>query len=198
MSRDGAAVRKHKGLAVVIGLVRQEPIPPAVLKTDRLVLRPTRLADADRAFEIQSNWEVTRMLRMASFPPNREKIGRWFANHQGEWQRGEAYRFAVMRDEMMIGVTHIERIADRQGSLGYWLDRAVWRQGYASEAIPAVMRFAFENIHLLKLKAAHTDDDPASRRILGKLGFSLVDTVECYSRPRNEIVRQLHYVQTAY
>jgi RimJ/RimL family protein N-acetyltransferase len=50
------------------------------LTTDRLELRPTTAADADRALDIQSDWNVTRMLAMASFPPDPDEITRWFAS----------------------------------------------------------------------------------------------------------------------
>jgi [ribosomal protein S5]-alanine N-acetyltransferase len=113
-------------------------IPSLSIKTNRLVLRPTVDADAQRAFEIQSDWEVTRMLLMASFPPDRNEMQRWFAAHGREWRRGEAFRFAVMLRGEMIGVVDIEDIVDREGTLGYWFDRVIWGRGYAFEASEAV------------------------------------------------------------
>jgi hypothetical protein len=44
-----------------------------------------RGSGSDRAFEIQSDWDVARMLAMAAFPPNRAEIVRWFAEHSQEW-----------------------------------------------------------------------------------------------------------------
>lgn len=140
------------------------------MKTDRLVLPPTRASDADRAFDIQTDWEVTRMLRMASFPPDRQEIRRWFADHQREWLAGEAYRFAVELEGRMVGLVDVDGIAGREGSLGYWLDRAAWGRGYAFEAAHAVTRFAFEDVGLSKLEAGHAHDNPASGRVLTKLG----------------------------
>jgi ribosomal-protein-alanine N-acetyltransferase len=172
------------------------PIPPRSLKTGRLILRPTRGSDADRAFEIQMDWEVTRMLRMASFPPDREEIRRWFADHQCEWLAGEAYRFAVELEGKMVGVVDVDEIAEREGSLGYWLDRAAWGRGYAFEAAHAVTRFALEDVGLSRLKAGHAHDNPASGRVLAKLGFSRLDTVQRFSRPRGENIMQHRYVLT--
>jgi RimJ/RimL family protein N-acetyltransferase len=170
------------------------PIPFRSIKTDRLTLRPTRPADAKRAFEIQSDWEVTRMLRMASFPPDRQEIGQWFADHEREWSAGEAYRFAVERDERMIGMVDVDEIAGDQGSLGYWLDRAVWGQGYAVEAAFAVIVFAFTEARLLTLSSGHAQDNPASGRVLAKLGFAPLDTISCFSRSRGENVLQSPYI----
>jgi [ribosomal protein S5]-alanine N-acetyltransferase len=98
------------------------PTRPRSMKTGRLVLRPTRGSDADRAFEIQTDWEVTRMLRMASFPPDRQEIRRWFADHECEWLAGEAFRFAVELEGRMVGVVDVDEIAEREGALGYWLE----------------------------------------------------------------------------
>jgi RimJ/RimL family protein N-acetyltransferase len=152
--------------------------------------------DADRAFEIQADWEVTRMLSMASFPPVRQDIGRWFADHEREWLAGEAYRFAVELDGRMIGVVDIDGIAEHEGTLGYWLDRAAWGRGYAFEAAYAVTRFAFEDVGLTRLNAGHAGDNPASGRILTKLGFTPRDTVQLFSRPRGENIAQHRYKLT--
>lgn len=164
------------------------------MKTDRLVLRPTRGADADRAFVIQSDWEVTRMLRMASFPPDRCEIRRWFADHAREWRAGQAYHFAVELEGRMIGVADIDEIREQDGSLGYWFDRSEWGQGYAHEAACAVVRFAREDAGLLKLTAGHAYDNPASGRILSKLGFRPFDVVPRLSRARGETIMQHRYV----
>src|SRR5262245_25856997 len=118
------------------------PIPPRAIQTGRLLLRPTCLADADRAFEIQGDWNVTRMLRLVPFPPEIEEIRQWFAGHCGEWETGRAFRFAVVRDGRMIGLVDIDTVAQQAGTLGYWLDRDAWGHGYASEAAQAVLRFA--------------------------------------------------------
>jgi RimJ/RimL family protein N-acetyltransferase len=170
------------------------PIAPRRIQTDRLVLRPTQVSDADRAFEIQSEWEVMRMLRMAHYPPDRREIEQWFADHQREWLAGEAYRFAVEREGRMIGVVDVDEIADGTGSLGYWFDRAAWGRGYAFEAAQAVMRFAFEVVGLSGLRSGHADDNPASGRVLIKLGFRPLDTVERHSRPRGETIIQRRYI----
>jgi RimJ/RimL family protein N-acetyltransferase len=171
-------------------------IPPRSITTNRLLLRPTSSADADRAFDIQTDWEVTRMLRLVPFPPDIEEIRQWFAGHQREWDIGRAYRFAVVLDGRMIGLADIDTITERQGTLGYWLDRAAWGHGYAFEAAQALLRFAADDIRLLRLKAGHAADNPASGSILTRLGFRPVETVRRFSRPRNADIQQHRYELT--
>lgn len=172
------------------------PVPRVSIKTERLVLRPTIGLDADRAFEIQTDWAVTRMLRAATFPPDRHQIGRWFADHRREWRDGEAYRFAAELDGRMIGIVDIDEITAGKGTLGYWFDHATWARGFAFEAAQVITRFAFESADLQNLESGHASDNPASGRILTKLGFDYRDTVERFSRPRGETIMQHRYVRT--
>lgn len=164
-----------------------------VLRTKRLVLRPTIDTDADKAFEIQSDWEVTRMLRMASFPPDREEIRQWFLDQPREWLAGDAYRFAVEQGGQMIGIVDIDEIADRVGSLGYWFERASWGHGFAFEAARAVTCFTRDEIGFAGLRSGHASDNVASGRVLAKLGFNVLDTVQKFSRSRGEMITQHRY-----
>jgi RimJ/RimL family protein N-acetyltransferase len=55
--------------------------------------------------------------------------------------------------------------------LGYWLTPAAWGQGYATEAGRAVVDMARHALGLQRLIAGHFLDNPASGRVLAKLGF---------------------------
>ena len=170
---------------------------PSVLRrqivTDRLVLRPTDLADAERAFVIQSDWEVARMLRMAAFPPEREGMRAWFSDHAREWAEGSAYRFAVMSRGLVVGIVDIDEISGQQGELGYWFDRACWGQGYAFEAAQAAVDFAFRIVSLTRLRSGHAADNAASGKILSKLGFHGLGTVQAMSQSRGREIQQRSY-----
>jgi [ribosomal protein S5]-alanine N-acetyltransferase len=165
-----------------------------VLLTKRLTLRPTSEADTNRACEIRTDWNVTRMLSKASFPPDRNETHRWFADHEREWFERQAFRFAVDLAGRMIGLVDIEAVNEVEGYLGYWLETSAWGHGYALEAARAVVKFAFLEVGLSRLRAGHAIDNPASGRLLAKLGFNPVDTVLCFSRPRGENIWQCRYL----
>lgn len=158
------------------------------LPTPRLVLRPTEPADAGRLSEIQADWEVTRMLRMAAWPPDPAGMRAWVAEHPAEWTRGEAYRFAVLHDGRLIGQADIDEIAGGEGDLGYWLERSAWGAGLASEAARALVDFAFGRLALRRIRSGHAVENTASGRILEKLGFQALDIASRISRPRGELV----------
>ncbi|KFL27172.1 hypothetical protein JP74_09740 [Devosia sp. 17-2-E-8] len=161
--------------------------------TERLELRPSVARDAEPAFVIRSDWEVARMLSRATFPPDRAAMEAWFGEHEREWREGRAYRFAVERGGRVIGIVDIDGVADSEGELGYWFEKASWGQGYAFEAGSAVVRFGFDVVGLRRIRAGHAVDNAASGRVLEKLGFSVVETVwrESVSRGERVEVRRL-------
>jgi len=60
---------------------------------------------------------------------------------------------------------------DVAGVLGFWIGTDYWSQGYATEAGRAVIRFAFEQLNLNRVHAHHMVRNPASGRVLEKLGM---------------------------
>lgn len=164
------------------------------LRTPRLVLRAFTPQDAQRVFEIRSDFDVTRMLVFPEYPPVLERVAAWLREHAVEWRAGTAYRFAVVADGRVIGCADVDEIADGSGELGYWLDRDYWGRGLASEAARAVHDFATGTLGLRRLVAGHAADNPASGRILVRLGFRWVeDSIRWYNSRGADVARR-HYV----
>lgn len=170
-------------------------IPPDfTLRTPRLLLRAFAPQDARRVFEIRSDFEVTRMLVFPAYPPVLEDVSAWLTEHAVEWRAGTAYRFAVVVDGRVIGCADVDEIQDGCGELGYWLERDHWGRGLATEAAGAVHDFATRTLGLRRLVAGHAADNPASGRILVRLGFRQVGHRTVWYRSRGAEVTRLYYV----
>ena len=170
------------------------PIPPRLqLRTERLTLRPFEISDAERVTDIGSDWEVARMLRLAPWPTSLEINRDWLQGHPVDWRAGAAYRFAIVRHGRLIGCVDVDEIERGEGVLGYWLERAAWRQGYAAEAARSVIDFAFGRLGLNQLRSGHAFDNPASGLVLRKLAFEATGETRVWSRPRGEEITQLTY-----
>lgn len=153
------------------------------------------MADAERALEIQSDWDVTRMLSMARFPPVASEMQAWLSEHEAQWHAGTAYRFAIEHRSRVVGLIDFDEVGGNEATLGYWLERAAWGQGIAFEAASAMLRFGAGDLGLRRLKAGHAADNIASGRVLHKLGFRFVDTEWRMSRPRNDVIEQCRYAR---
>lgn len=132
--------------------------------TPRLCLRPGWPEDAgDLARAIGFEAVVTKL---AYVPwPYREKDARDFLS--SAWQEpGPRFLIAERANGRLIGC-----IEATGGIFGYWLTPDAWGRGYATEAGRAVIAIARDALRLPSLKASWFLDNPASGRVLTKLGF---------------------------
>jgi RimJ/RimL family protein N-acetyltransferase len=164
------------------------------LETPRLTLRRFVVGDAERVSEIAGNWNVARMLRLAPFPQTVEEKRAWLASHEPEWLAGEAYRFAVVEQGVVIGCADVDERASGRNEIGYWLDEACWGRGLATEAATAVRDFAFGVLGLDRLTSGHAFDNPGSGHVLEKLGFRWTDDTTVWSLPRRAEIVQRRYI----
>lgn len=136
-----------------------------VLHTERLTLRPFRLGDAHRFVTLASDPAVARMTSDIPHPLHVWQCRRWLRQARGE------VRFAIERDGELIGGVGYFCHRPRVGELGFWLGTPYWGTGFATEAARTVVQYAFTAGNLAALTSANFVDNPASARILSKLGF---------------------------
>ncbi|MGW7335258.1 GNAT family N-acetyltransferase [Streptomyces sp. NPDC054808] len=145
-----------------------------VLHTPRLRLRPFTDADGDRLFALHGN---TRVMRYWDSPPwtERARAERFLSNCRTMEEEGTGARVAVDRvsDGAFVGWCGLSawNPVYRSASLGYCLDEPMWGHGYAPEAAHALLRWAFDTLDLNRVQAEADTRNPASARVLEKLGF---------------------------
>jgi [ribosomal protein S5]-alanine N-acetyltransferase len=150
------------------------PIIIPTLETERLRLRAFTLEDAATFERLVSPREVTD--GTLSFPhPVPEGWGVERINRMLETRAsGEHVEFAIcsrLTDELVGGIGLSVAARHRRGSLGYWLGVDHWGKGYATEAARAVLRYGFSELGLHRIEAGHYPRNPASGRVLEKIGM---------------------------
>jgi RimJ/RimL family protein N-acetyltransferase len=97
----------------------------------------------------------------------------WISQQPIAYKAGTAVNFALTRrDHPLCGSVGLAlnpnyNLAD----LGYWVGHPFWGQGYATEAATAVIAFGFSVLGLNRINATHFADNPASGRVMKKLGM---------------------------
>ena len=61
--------------------------------------------------------------------------------------------------------------AHRRAELGYWIGTPFWGRGIATEAAKEMLRYGFEELRLHRIFAEHFAHNPASGRVLAKIGM---------------------------
>ena len=144
------------------------------LDTERLILRPFTLADADAVTAIVSDREIAANTLSIPHPYDRSMAEKWLATHDDACRRGESAVFALTERESGRLVGCVGLVIDREhgrAELGYWTAREIWGRGYGTEAAAAVVRYAFEQLDLHRVYAHHLSRNPASGSIMRKLGM---------------------------
>jgi len=144
-----------------------------ILKTGRLLLRPPRAADIGAFLPLLGEYEVAKNLSRVPHPYTEDDACAFIVWAAHAWRTREDLPFAILRkaDETYIGVCGVHPA--RGWEFGYWLGRPFWGQGYASEAAARLVRYAFEELGAEELHAGWFFDNPASGRVLEKLGCEL-------------------------
>jgi RimJ/RimL family protein N-acetyltransferase len=148
----------------------------ATIRTDRLILRPLELSDAPRVRLVTNEWDVARMTSSVPFPQPLISVEGFLLIEQARRPLKKDHVFAIdLPGEGLIGLigAHV-RGRDYEGyrvELGYSVGKPYWGNGYATEAAGAVADYA-DSLGRGPVVAGHYADNPASGRVLEKIGFA--------------------------
>jgi ribosomal-protein-alanine N-acetyltransferase len=150
------------------------PTPQPTLDTARLHLRPFTLADAPDVQRYVSDRDIAAMTLSIPHPYPDGGAEKWIATHAAKYADGTRASFAIVERDSgalagAIGL-HVEP-AHGRAELGYWIAKPCWGRGYATEAGRAMLRFGFEELGLNKIHAAVFLMNPASDRVIRKIGM---------------------------
>jgi ribosomal-protein-alanine N-acetyltransferase len=149
-----------------------QPLP--TLETERLVLRPLAPEDAAAVRALGGDRRVAEMT-LLPHPFGEEEVRRWVEGRL-EWAaQGKGRPFSVLLKEDGALVGHAGLLLDwdnEKAGLYYWMGVPYWGRGYATEAARELVRHAFEDLGLGRVYADHIARNPASGRVLQKVGMS--------------------------
>jgi RimJ/RimL family protein N-acetyltransferase len=100
----------------------------------------------------------------------------WIATHLQAWKDRNTVTYAIVdqaTDELRGAIGIMLALPHHRGELGYWVGVPFWNRGYCTEAAQALMSFGFDVLGLHRLEARHFTRNPASGRVMQKLGMTL-------------------------
>lgn len=152
-----------------------------VIETERLVLRPPRMEDAAAVFE--SYARDVEAVRYLTFTPNQTlaETEEFMRARLRKLERGEALTWAITRrgEDRLIGMIEL-RPNGFKADFGYVLSRAFWGQGLMTEALRAVLDFAFSLPGVYRVSAVCDVENVGSARVMEKAGLSFEGILRRY------------------
>ena len=154
-----------------------------LLETDRLLLRPLELSDAEDMFAMDSNPEVHKYLWQNPTQTIEETI-KTIEYVRSQYERNNIGRFATILKDTgeFIGWTgikfvhdHIENGNTNFYDYGYRLNEKSWGKGYATEASIAWLAYGFNQMNIEIMNAYTHSQNGASNHILQKVGMTFME-----------------------
>jgi RimJ/RimL family protein N-acetyltransferase len=199
---NGGRVRREEDRRGMPARIDLHPIPlPGELRSERLVLRPYRMGDAEALF--------------AAVEESRERLRRWLdwvddfetLDHARYYVSGAQHDWARRRDLFFglfdaggryLGNAGLHNVdwSIRSFEIGYWLRDGAEGRGYAQEAVRRLTRFAFEDLGANRVEIRCDPRNERSRRVAERLGFPFEGCLrnsrqDPEGRPRDTLVYAL-------
>lgn len=148
--------------------------PRPTLTTRRLVLRPLRMEDAPDVQRLAGDRRVAATTLHVPHPYEDGMAEEWIGRHEERWRTEGRLTLAVTtEDDGLVGVVGIwPKWEHRRAELGYWIAVPFWGRGYATEAARAVVAYGFAVLGLKRVEAHYLAGNPASGRVMEKLGMT--------------------------
>ena len=154
-------------------------------RTERLLLRPGWHEDAPALFQAICDERVVRNLAQAPWPYTFAHAETFLARERDPRDMSLLIFLRTTGEPRLVGGIGVHRLESGEDELGYWIARPFWGRGIATEAGRAVIANARDTLRIKRLVAGHFLDNPASGRVLAKLGFRPAGTERRYSAGRD-------------
>jgi ribosomal-protein-alanine N-acetyltransferase len=166
------------------------------LETPRLVLRPFVLGDAPDVQRLAGAREVAATTLNIPHPYEEGMAEAWIGTHQERFDAGAMVTLAVTLREggALIGAIALRfEPAHQRAEMGYWIAVPHWNQGYCTEAARAMLRYGFEERALHRIGATHLGSNPASGRVMQKIGMTYEGRLRDYVKKWGRFEDLVHY-----
>ncbi|WP_217586243.1 GNAT family N-acetyltransferase [Lentibacillus saliphilus] len=155
------------------------------ITTNRLTLRLFQQSDAPAVAHLCNNYNLYKSTLHLPYPYSVDDALAWIEHHEDHFNENKSYTFAITDKESgqlygTIGLSYKQN--SNNGELGYWIGEPFWGNGYATEAVEAIIQFAFSDKQYHRVYAFCFNSNPASGRVLEKVGMTqegiLIDHVK--------------------
>ena len=152
------------------------------LETERLVLRPFTMSDAEAMY---TNWandpEVTEYLSWPTHD-NVEVTKNVLESWVNQYEELGFYHWDItVKEEGDEPIGSISVVGKKESiksvSMGYCIGRQWWRKGITSEALATLIKFFFEEVGINRLVAEHDPANPGSGKVMEKCGLKYEGTL---------------------
>lgn len=144
------------------------------IETERLILRRFTIKDSGRLTYLFNDEDMVKYLISLPYPYTESHGRQWISHHNENFVQDKIYDFALVNkaDDRVIGSISLTNNKDhKNGSVAYMIGKEYWNLGYATEALKAIISYAFNVKGYHKVYAEFIEGNDASGRVMEKSGM---------------------------
>ena len=149
-------------------------------------IRPQRLSDAKRFFEILSN---PKFLYLPAKPKTLEEEREFLRLNSQKRKAGTEFNFSILCNGKHVGAigVRVDQFRPYIGEVGFFIDEAYWGKGITAEALGKLEEFITEETSLSRIEMRMAIENKSSERVAIKCGYE-----------KEGILRQMLIVEDKY
>lgn len=167
------------------------------IETERLSLRRFTYQDET---DMMKYWVSDPKIQSMYCEPvytTKQQVHELLAKYITAYGNNDYYRFAVILKQTSECIGQIAFfLVDKTNNFGeieYCIGSNFQKQGLATEATKAVIKFGFENINFHKIQITHKENNEASKRVIEKCGFTYEGTLRDFFYSGGKYISRLYY-----
>ncbi len=143
-----------------------------ILKTERLILSQLEEIDIPFIVEFLQHRIYSDFTSNIPYPYTENDAQSWVKMAQEAFEENSGYTFGIRnKNGQIMGAIGLHDREDDKAELGYWIGIPYWNKGYVTEAANAILEFGFKKLGFNKIFATHLPHNPASGKIMEKIGM---------------------------
>lgn len=167
------------------------------IETSRLLLRPFRYDDADDMLKYWISDPKIQSMYSEPVYSTKGEVTELLDKYILSYKKDDYYRWAIIEKEKneCIGQLAIFLVDNKNHfcEIEYCIGSQFQRKGFCSEAVQAIIEYAFSNINIHKIQVCHKENNMGSKGVIQKCGFTYEGTLRDYFYMDGKYVSRLYY-----
>ncbi|MBV8326912.1 GNAT family N-acetyltransferase [Chryseobacterium sp.] len=165
-----------------------------VIKTERLLLSQLEEKDIPLITEYLKHKIYSDLTSNIPYPYTENDAKLWLKMSLDAFENNSGYTFAIRDQEgQLMGAIGLHDRDDDKAEMGYWIGIPFWNKGYVTEAAKAIVDFGFTKMNFNKIFATHFLHNPASGKIMEKIGMEKEAVLKQHIKKDGEYLDLVQY-----
>ena len=168
-----------------------------MFETNQLIIRPYKTSDAEAVQKTISNYQIYRTTYGLPYPCDVKYVKMWIKNVLSSATANKSYEYAIINKATgaymgNVGLINIDSTS-KKCDISYFIDPLYCNNGIATEAGAVMIKYAFEQLGMLRVGGMCMEINPASARVMEKLRMTYEGTLRNYFIKENAVINARVY-----